>query len=118
MKTCKRCHGIGHEESSCSSPADMQAVLAVELPVSDSDSDTNFDEVAAALMAMELKEAMFGHLQQAVVVPGESVGGGPIGGVAGILALNAGEGKEGWCFDSGSSGHVTYDSAKMTNNRP
>ena len=118
VKTCKRCHGIGHEESSCSSPADMQAVLAVELPVSDSDSDTNFDEVAAALMAMELKEAMFGHLQQAVVVPGESVGGGPIGGVAGILALKAGEGKEGWCFDSGSSGHVTYDSAKMTNNRP
>ena len=53
MKTRKRCHGIGHEESSCSSPADMQAVLAVELPVSD--SDTNFDEVAAALMAMELK---------------------------------------------------------------
>ena len=60
---------------------------------------------------------MFGHLQQALVVPGESVGGGPIGGVAG-LALKAGEEKEGWCFDSGSSGHVTYDSAKMTNYRP
>ena len=51
------------------------------------------------------------------MVPGESVGGGPIGGVAG-LALKAGEGKEGWCFDSGSSGHVTYDTAKMTNYRP
>ena len=81
----------------------MQAVLAVEIPDSDSDSDsdTNSDEVAAALMAMELKEAVFGHLQQALVVPGESVGGGPIGGVGG-LALKAGEEKEGWCSDSGS----------------
>ena len=93
----------------------MQAVLAVEML--DSDSDTNLDEVAAALMAMELKEVVFGHLQQALVVPGESVGGGPIGGVAG-LALKAGEEKEVWCFDSASSGHVTYDSAKMTNYRP
>ena len=62
MKTCKRCHGIGHEESSCSSPADMQAVLAVKMPDSDSDADTNSDEVAAALMVMELKEVVFGHL--------------------------------------------------------
>ena len=53
---CKRCHGIGHEESSCSSPADIQAVLAVKMPSSDSDADTNSDEVAAALMAMELKK--------------------------------------------------------------
>ena len=41
----------------------MQAVLAVEMPDSDSYADTNSDEVAAALMAMELKEAVFGHLQ-------------------------------------------------------
>ena len=63
-------------------------MLAVEM----SDSDTNSDEVAAALMATELKEVVFGHLQQDLVVPGESVGGGPIGGVAG-LALKAGKRK-------------------------
>ena len=95
----------------------MQAVLAVKMPDSDSDADTNSDEVAAALMVMELKEVVLGHLQQAFVVPGESVGGGPIGGVEG-LALKAGEEKEGWCCDSGSSGHVAYDSAKMINYRP
>ena len=91
-------------------------MLAVEMPHSDSDSDTNSDEVAAALMAMELKEVVFGHLQQALVVPG--VCWWRSHRWCSGLGIKGWGRERGWCFDNGSSGHVTHDFAKMTNYPP
>ena len=48
VKLCKRCHGKGHEENKCPSPADMKAHLTIELPNSDAGSTTS-NVVAAVL---------------------------------------------------------------------
>ncbi len=69
-------------------------------------------------MAMEVKDAVCGHVPEAHVASGECVGGDPIGGIEG-LALQVGEAKtESWCFDSGASNDVSFSSDKMTNFRP
>lgn len=108
-KLCKRCNGRGHDEDKCPSDADMQANMVVEMPDSDSGSETS-SVTALGFMAMELDPAGCGHQQ------GKCDDGGSIGGVGGV-ALQAGE-SERWHFDTGASGVFTHCSEKMTNFRP
>ena len=107
VKLCKRCRGRGHEEDKCPSPADMKSYLVVELPDSDSDSTTS-SVAASGFVAIDT--AGCGSL------PGKCNGGNPIGGLGG-LALMA-ERSEGWVFDTGATGNMTFSSDKMTNYRP
>ena len=85
----------------------MKSNLAVELPDSDSDSTTS-SVAASGFVAIDT--AGCGSL------PGKCNGGNPIGGLGG-LALMA-EKSEGWVFDTGATGNMTFSSDKMTNYRP
>ena len=87
VKLRKRCHGKGHDEDKCPSPADMKADLTIELPDSDARSTTS-SEAAAGLMTREVDTVGCGRLLDAHVAPGKCDGGSPIGGVGG-LALRA-----------------------------
>ena len=77
----------GHEESSCPSPANMEPVLAIEMP------HQGDGAIGAALFVVTevdgSEAAVCGHLHGPPVALGESVGGDSIGGLA--LPLHAGE---------------------------
>ena len=87
----------------CPSPANMESVLAIEMP------DPGDGAIAAAsFVATEVdgsEATVCGHLQETPMASGESVGGGSIGSKEGLaLILHAGEQRkllEAWCFDSG-----------------
>ena len=115
VKLCSRCHGKGHEESSCPSPANMESVLATETP------DPGDGTIAVtSFVATEVDDSeavVCGHLQGAPVASDEAVGGGFIGGKEGLeLALHAGEERkswEAWYFDSESSGNISNSCKKI-----
>ena len=88
----------------------MQASVAMETPDSDSGSTTS-SAAEAGFLTLELEPAGCGHLK------GKCGDGDPVGGVVG-LALRAGDGLEGWCFDTGASGMMTPSRDKMTNFTP
>ena len=74
VKLCSRCHGKGHEESSCPSPVKMESVMVIEMP------DPGDGAIAAASFVTTEVDgsgaAVCGHLQGAPVASGEPVVGG------------------------------------------
>ena len=112
VKLCSRCHA--NEESSCPFPANLESVLAIEIPDPEDGAITTASFVATEVDGSG--DAVCWHLQGALVASGESLVGGSIGGEEGLaLALQVGEERkslEAWCFDSGSSSNMSNSCEK------